>query len=117
MPMPEKIELALTVGLAKGPTLASRQELAVAGYEKLEVGLAAGTASGPVTLLPDAITANVLMVSAITYDAGGGTVPLAIPLVLLGPAVSLLGSPLPPFTFTNGAAADAVIEILVGRTD
>jgi hypothetical protein len=91
----------------------------VDAYDKLSVTVPAG-GSVDVALGPggDDVTCLVAIPDAaatgMTYKVGTDDIRLDAPLVLLGGAVALSGSPA-SLTFDNAGSTDASIDILIGR--
>ncbi|HJP89005.1 MAG TPA: hypothetical protein VJ850_08230 [Candidatus Limnocylindrales bacterium] len=105
---------------ANGPQLRSVASADVDAYDKLSITVpAAGSVDVELGPGGDAVTCLVAIPSAdatgVTYKVGTDDIKLDAPLVLLGGAVALSGSPT-SLTFDNAGAADASIDILIGRT-
>jgi hypothetical protein len=95
-------------------------------YDKVSVQLAAGDSDVDVELQPSSTAGDVrlLVITAGSYeagvtfsaDAGGTTLGLDGPVVLIGAGpVSLLADPPKTLRFANPAADPVDVEILVGR--
>jgi hypothetical protein len=126
----EKINYSVTIQVAGGPSIPIAGVLEVDAYEKIAVtvpakhGGADGTAE--VAVSPgDLAHTKLLLISASSSDGslhfktsavGAADVPITGPVTLIGGAAcSLLGTAPDTLTFTNTAAADANVTILVGR--
>jgi len=117
--MAEKINWNFVIQALNGPTVSGAGTLEMDAYDKIEVTITVG-ATQQVNLVPSG-TVSLLIINPVvpdaglSYDVGGNTVALDGPHVLIGAgAVSLLGGAT-DLSFTNNTAADATIEILLGR--
>jgi len=118
--MTEKLIWDVTVRAEGGPQLTGSGVLEVDAYDKLSLEVPAGDdlevdlgpgSAGLITclvLLPEAPSAD------LTYDVGTVTIALDQPQFLFGGASDLTGNPA-SLTIANAGAADAVVDILIGR--
>lgn len=117
--MAEKINWNFVVQALNGPSVSGAGNLEVEAYDKIAVTITAGETK-QVNLVPSG-TVSLLVINPVvsnadlSYDVGGNAVALDGPHVLIGAgAVSLLGGAA-NLSFTNNTAADATVEILIGR--
>ena len=117
--MEEKISWNFVVQALNGPSVSGAGTLELDAYDKVEVTIAAG-ATQQVNLVPSG-TVSLIIINPVvpdvdlSYDVDGNAVALDGPHVLIGAgAASLLGGAA-NLSFTNDTAADAIIEILLGR--
>lgn len=117
--MAEKIDWNFVVQALNGPSVSGAGTLEIEAYDKIAVTIAAG-ATQQVNLAPSGTVSLLIINPAVpdvdlSYDVGGNAVALDGPHMLIGTgAVSLLGGAA-NLSFTNDTAADATIEILLGR--
>lgn len=117
--MAEKISWNYVAQALNGPSLSGASDLTVDAYDKIEVTITTG-ATQQVDLVPSGAVSLLAINPAapdvkLTYKVGSKVIALDGPHVLIGTgAVSLLGGAT-SLTFTNNTAADATIEILIGR--
>jgi hypothetical protein len=126
----ERISYSVTVQVAGGPSIPVAGVLEVDAYEKIAVTVPAkqGNANGTadVTVSPGNLAHTLLLlITASVADGslhfktsaqGAADMPITGPVTLIGgTACSLLGADPDKLTFTNTAAADAAVTILVGR--
>lgn len=117
--MSEKLLWSVRVQAVDGPLLSASDAMDVEGYDKVAITIADG-GSTEVDLGPGGAAVTCLVVipgsstPPLTYKIGANDIALDAPLVLLGGAVALAGSPA-TLKFTNATGADVPIEILVGR--
>ena len=126
----EKINYSVTIQVAGGPSVPIAGVLQVDAYEKIAATVPAkhggvdGTAT--VTVSPgDIAHTRLLVITASsndgslgfkTSDPGAANVPITGPITLIGKtACSLFESDPDTITFTNSAATDATVMILVAR--
>ncbi|CAH1087703.1 hypothetical protein [Candidatus Nitrotoga sp. 1052] len=117
--MAEKINWNFVVQALNGPSVSGSDTMEVEAYDKIKVTITAG-ATQQVNLVPSG-TVSLLVINPavpdadLSYKVGAKVVALDSPHVLIGAgAVSLLGGAA-NLSFTNNTAADATIEILLGR--
>lgn len=126
----EKITYSVTVQVAGGPSIPISGVMELDAYEKITVTAPAKN-QGVDGVIEVAVSPGDLAdtkLFLITTSAGDGSlhfktsavgapdVPITGPLTLIGEtACSLLGAPPDMLTFTNKAATDATVTILVGR--
>lgn len=117
--MAEKISWNFVAQALGGPSLSKQGTLEVDAYDKITVTITAGTTQ-KVNLVPSGTVSLLIIKPAVasadlSYLVGANPVILDAPHVFIGTgAVSLLGG-LAQLSFTNNTAADASIEILLGR--
>ncbi len=117
--MGEKLDWTIIVQAVNGPQMKSTASADVDAYDKFTFTVPAG-GSVDVELGPGGSAVSCLVAipaqgaTGVTYKVGTNDVKLDAPLVLLGGAVALSGSPT-SLTFDNADAADASVEILIGR--
>lgn len=118
--MAEKISWNYVAQALNGPSLSGQGEVVVDAYDKIAVTIPAGVTQ-EIDLVPNG-TVSLLVINPavpdidLSYDVGGNAVALDGPHVLIGTgAVSLLLAARRNLSFTNNTAADATIEILLGR--
>jgi len=124
------ISLIVNVQIPGGPKVSSTQTLDVAGYDSNEYVIPHGGADHTVDVQPsDASHVKLLLISAdhyadtLTYkvkdETGTGTHPVKLDtqqLLVGAGAMSLLEKAPKQLVFNNGGAADATVQILVGRS-
>lgn len=118
--MAEQLIWDATVRATGGPQLTGSGVMDVDAYDKvsvlvpagggLDIDLGPGSAGRIVclVLLPEAPSDD------LTYDVGTNTITLDQPQFLLGGAVDLTGNTA-SLTLANAGAADASVELLIGR--
>lgn len=118
--MTEKLIWDVTVRAEGGPQLTGSGVLEVDAYDKLSVTVPAG-GDLDVDLGPGAaglISCLVLLPETpsdeLTYEVGTETITLDQPQFLFGGASDLAGNPA-SLTIANAGAADAVIDLMIGR--
>ncbi|MDQ3267863.1 MAG: hypothetical protein M3P47_03930 [Pseudomonadota bacterium] len=117
--MAEKIDWSFVVQALNGPSVSGAGTLEIEAYDNIKVTITAG-ATQQVNLTPSGTVSLIIINPAVsdvdlTYKVGANVVALDGPHVLIGTgAVSLLGGAA-NLSFTNNTAADATIEILLGR--
>jgi hypothetical protein len=117
--MAEKINWNFVAQVLNGPSVSGAGTLDIEAYDKIAVTIAAG-ATQQVNLTPSGTVSLIIINPTVpdvdlSYKVGANAVVLDGPLVLIGTgAVSLLGGAA-DLSFTNNTAADATIDILLGR--
>ena len=117
--MAEKINWNFVVQALDGPSVSGASSLDIEAYDKIKVTITAG-ATQQVNLVPSGAVSLLIINPAVpdvdlSYKVGANVIALDGPHVLIGTgAVSLLGGAA-NLSFTNNTAADATIEILLGR--
>jgi hypothetical protein len=124
--MPETVMWSFAVEASQGPRLAGSDSLSVGAYDKLSVVIEPGATDVDVDVQPAGTAGKVkaLVIQAgvydkdLTFSADGGATkfPLDGPVVLIGTGAVLLLSAAPKtLRFANATAADATIDVFVGR--
>ncbi len=126
----ERINFALTLQVIGGPSLPISGVLEVDAYEKIDVTVPpkVGSTNGTVDVVVSAgalADVKLLAVKASALDgsvffktsaAGAADIPITGPVTLIGgTACGLLGTAPDQITFSNSAASEAGVTILVGR--
>jgi hypothetical protein len=119
--MSEELIWNATVRVKDGPQLTASGVIEVDAYDKVSVGIPAGAQDLVVDLGPGgAGKATCLVIlpdkpnAKLTYKQDGDQIKLDQPQFFFGGAVELTGNPA-SLKFSNSDAADATVQILIGR--